>query len=75
MDAFASIISNNLNVVMKILASVTILVNLPILITGFYGMNVELPLQENPIAWQLILGISLLMIGVALFIFIRKRWI
>jgi len=38
MDAFASIISNNLNVVMKFLASVTILVSLPAIVTGFYGM-------------------------------------
>ncbi|HAD06336.1 MAG TPA: magnesium transporter [Anaerolineaceae bacterium] len=74
MDAFASIISNNLNVVMKILASVTILVSLPTMITSFYGMNVELPLQENPIAWELILGVCLFMIGIALYIFARKRW-
>jgi magnesium transporter len=74
MDAFASIISNNLNVVMKILASVTILVSLPNMITSFYGMNVDLPLQENPIAWEFILGVCLFMVGVALFIFARKRW-
>ncbi len=41
MDAFASIISNNLNVVMKVLAAVTIVLTIPSVISGFYGMNVE----------------------------------
>ncbi len=44
MDAFASIISNNLNVVMKFLASVTIILALPSLVASIYGMNVDLPL-------------------------------
>ena len=40
MDAFASIISNNLNIVMKILAAVTIVMAIPNIVFGFYGMNV-----------------------------------
>ena len=43
MDAFASIISNNLNGVMKGLAALTIILNLPTIVASFYGMNVELP--------------------------------
>lgn len=74
MDAFASIISNNLNVVMKILASVTILVSLPAIITGFYGMNVHLPFQNMNEAWLLILGVILLMVGATIWIFFRRRW-
>ena len=47
MDAFASVISNNLNIVMKVLASVTIVISIPNIITGFYGMNVDgLPLNQ-----------------------------
>lgn len=47
MDAFASVISNNLNIVMKILASITIVISIPNIIAGFYGMNVEgLPLAQ-----------------------------
>lgn len=47
MDAFASVISNNLNIVMKVLASVTIVISIPNIIAGFYGMNVEgLPLAQ-----------------------------
>ena len=40
MDAFASIISNNLNIVMKILAAVTMVMAIPNIVFGFYGMNV-----------------------------------
>lgn len=47
MDAFASVISNNLNIVMKVLASVTIVISIPNIIAGFYGMNVDgLPLHH-----------------------------
>ena len=46
MDAFASIISNNQNQVIKILTSVTIILSLPTLISSFYGMNVALPLAK-----------------------------
>lgn len=41
MDAFASIISNNLNIVMKVLTSLTILMTIPTIISSIYGMNVE----------------------------------
>ncbi|HCR44317.1 MAG TPA: magnesium transporter [Ruminococcaceae bacterium] len=41
MDAFASVISNNLNIVMKVLASITLLFSIPAVISGFYGMNVS----------------------------------
>lgn len=43
MDAFASVISNNLNVIMKVLTSLTIILTLPNIIFGFFGMNVQLP--------------------------------
>ncbi|MCI8554254.1 MAG: magnesium transporter CorA family protein [Clostridiales bacterium] len=47
MDAFASVISNNLNIVMKVLASVTIVISIPNIIAGYYGMNVDgLPLRQ-----------------------------
>lgn len=47
MDAFASVISNNLNIVMKVLASITLIISIPTVISGLYGMNVEgLPLAQ-----------------------------
>ena len=47
MDAFASVISNNLNVIMKVLTSITILLTIPNIVFSFYGMNVAgLPLDH-----------------------------
>lgn len=47
MDAFASIISNNLNIVMKILTSITIILAIPTMIAGFWGMNLDVPFKDN----------------------------
>lgn len=64
MDAFASIISNNLNIVMKILTSLTIIMAIPTIISSFFGMNVPVPFAEEPYAFLCIvlasIGISLL---------------
>jgi magnesium transporter len=58
-QAFATIISNNLNIVMKFLASVTIIIAVPTMIASFYGMNVlDLPLSDKPLAFEIIFGIS-----------------
>lgn len=74
MDAFASIISNNLNVVMKRLTSITIVLTMPVLIASFYGMNVHIPLEESPYAFYMILGICAFLAGVLIWYFNRKRW-
>lgn len=58
MDAFASIISNNLNIVMKFLASVTIILALPTMVASFFGMNFQLPFQESPHGFIIAIGIS-----------------
>jgi magnesium transporter len=56
MDAFASVISNNLNIVMKRLTIVSIVLMIPTLIFSLYGMNVDLPFQQIPgIGWGVIL--------------------
>ncbi|RJQ18962.1 magnesium transporter CorA family protein [Candidatus Woesearchaeota archaeon] len=59
--AFGSIISNNLNKVIKTLTVITIILMLPTLVSSIYGMNVHLPLQENPHAFALILSASILL--------------
>jgi magnesium transporter len=71
---FASVISNNLNVVMKFLASVTILVSVPTLIASLYGMNVELPMQQNPGAFWIIAGCALSLVVLLLGVFVKKGW-
>jgi len=57
--AFATIISNNLNIVMKFLASITIIIAIPTMIASFYGMNVtDIPLSQAPFSFEIIFGIS-----------------
>jgi magnesium transporter len=73
MDAFASVISNNLNIVMKFLTSITIILALPTMIASFFGMNVELPFQHNSYAFSIILLIVLLLSCVTIFIFWKKK--
>jgi magnesium transporter len=74
MDAFASVISNNLNVVMKFLTSVTIILALPTLIASIYGMNVNLPMQSHPYAFLIVMGLSLSLSILLVVIFIRKKY-
>lgn len=73
LDAFASIISNNLNIVMKFLAAITIILAIPGLVGTFYGMNVLLPLQNNHHAFSFILLISGIAVSIAAFIFHKKN--
>jgi magnesium transporter len=74
MDAFASIISNNLNVVMKFLASITIVLSLPTMVASFFGMNVSLPLENHPYAFPLTLLLSIIISLGAVYIFWRRDW-
>jgi len=74
MDAFASIISNNLNGVMKALAAITIIINVPAVVAAFYGMNVQLPGEAHPLAFLTVLAISLALTALAIFIFYKRDW-
>jgi len=74
-DAFASVISNNLNIAMKFLTSVTIVLTIPTMIASFFGMNVPVPLSNLPHAFMLILGISFAVSSlVALFMAKKKMF-
>jgi magnesium transporter len=74
-ETFAGVIANNLNVVMKFLASVTIIVSLPVLVASFYGMNVALPLQGSPYAFLVVVGVSLVACFLTLGVFWKKDWL
>lgn len=54
MEVFASIISNNLNLVMRFLASITILLAIPTLISGLWGMNVHVPFADSPYGFAIV---------------------
>ena len=75
MDAFASIISNNLNTVMKFLASITIIVSLPTLITSYYGMNVRLPFDDHMLASIGILLLAVAVTALVGIIFWKRDWL
>ena len=63
MDAFASVISNNLNVIMKVLTSITVLLTVPNIIFGFYGMNITSGLPLDQFWWiPLILAVAVIVV-------------
>lgn len=76
MDAYASVISNNLNVVMKLLASVTIIMSIPNIISGFFGMNVNFApvIQDNPSMPAILAVVTLAVTLIVVVFFYRKDW-
>lgn len=75
MDAFASIISNNLNGVMKGMTSLTLLFAIPTAVASFFGMNVQLPFANHGLAFEATLAISVLLVVLAVLFFRRLRWL
>ena len=75
MDARASIVSNNLNVLMKTLTIITIGIMVPTLIVSIFSMNVDLPLPRNhPSSFWIIIGMALVSVVAFFFIWKRKKW-
>ncbi len=78
MDSFASVISNNLNVVMKSLTVVSIIFMIPTLVASIYGMNLGqngygLPFANSEYAFAIITGISLALVIFAIVIFYKRK--
>ncbi len=73
LDAFASIISNNLNNVLKRLTSITIVLSLPALVTSIYGMNVPIPGQNLPHSFYVPIIISLILSVLISAFFMKKK--
>jgi len=74
MDAFASIINNNLNLVMRFLTTITIILMIPTLVASFYGMNIELPFQHSPYAFLYTMIASIAGVALAVILFRRKEF-
>ena len=74
MDAFASIINNNLNNIMKRLTSITIMLSLPTLVTSIYGMNVDIPYQHSQHAFYIPVILSITISVIIGWYFLRKKW-
>lgn len=75
MDAFASVISNNLNIVMKVLASVTIILTIPSIIFGLWGTNVPVPLENSPLGFLVVILIAVGLTAVSVLLMIKKGWL
>jgi len=74
MDTFASVISNNLNVVMKQLASISIILMIPTLVASLYGMNVPNFMENSKWAFPLVLGISATLAIFGVILFRVRKW-
>lgn len=75
MDTFASVISNNLNIVMKFLATVTIVMSIPTMVASFYGMNVlpkGMPFADSPYGFWIVLGFAVALSLIVAYIFNKK---
>lgn len=74
MDAYTSIISNNLNIVMKRLTTITIVLMIPTLVASFFGMNVRIPYfdTQHSMSFWVILVVSLVLSLLTVLAF-RKR--
>ncbi|MDR1035233.1 MAG: magnesium transporter CorA family protein [Deltaproteobacteria bacterium] len=74
-DAFGTIISNNLNKVVKFMTGMTIILMVPTFIVGAYGMNVALPMERHPAAFWILFSLCLLSCGGLWIFFSRKKWV
>ena len=72
MDGFASIINNNVNVIMKFLAAITIILSIPTMLGTFWGMNVVVPFGHTPYGFFIIITLSILAAAGAAIFFNKK---
>lgn len=72
MDTYASIISNNLNIVMKVLTTITIILSIPTIIGSYWGMNVPVPFATHPYGFYIVIAVSLL-IAIITYLVFKKR--
>lgn len=74
MDAFASVISNNLNIVMKLLATITIVLSIPTMIASFFGMNFDnIPLRHYQHGFIVVSVVTWVITGLVALIFAKKK--
>ena len=73
-NAYSTILTNNLNHIIKLFTVLTIVLTIPMVIASFYGMNVRLPLADHASAFWIVVLITAVISAVSLGIFIAKRW-
>ncbi len=73
MDAYASVISNNLNIVMKLLAAVTIILSVPQIVYSLFGMNTGVPFEGTLSGFWIVLGISGVLTAIVTIVMWRRK--
>lgn len=74
MDARVSIVSNNINLLMKTLNIITILIMVPTLVVSAFSMNVRIPLSDHPYAFYIIMGFASVSVLSVVLIWKKMRW-
>lgn len=74
LDAFASIIANNQNLVLKRLAAITIVLQFPVLVASIYGMNVPIPGNNSHFAFYIPIALSIIISVIITWYFSKKKW-
>lgn len=74
-DSYQIIFTNQLNKTIKLLTALTIILSIPTMVASLYGMNVSLPIENNPKAFGIILSFIAVLSIVSLIIFQRKKWL
>lgn len=74
-QAYSTIMANDLNRVIKLLTSLTIILTIPMIISSLYGMNLKLPFDQSPLAFIGIIATIVLISGILIVIFVKNRWL
>jgi magnesium transporter len=74
-DSYQILFTNDVNKTIKRLTAITILFSIPTMIASIYGMNVVIPLQKELYAFPLVLGFAFFACGIAIYVFIKHRWL
>jgi magnesium transporter len=74
-DAYSTIMTNNLNRVLRFFAALTIILTIPTIIGSLYGMNVAIPFSDSPHTFPILLILVLVLSAIVYYTFVRKRWI
>ena len=75
LDSFASIISNNVNDIMKKMTTISLVLMVPTMVASFYGMNVQINHVDNPWSFFIIVGASLLTSAVLYLLLRKTKWV
>lgn len=74
-DAYSTILTNNLNSVIKFFTSLTIILTIPTMIASFFGMNVNIPFSSHPAGFFIILLATSTIVGGLVYLFNKKNWL